>query len=144
MKNLAKIFLPLLAVGLLFAAGCSSDSEGSSAPEYCGNYKSTQEFTDYIISTLKDNENKDMITNAITGGIYLTINDNGKANLMSVVPVSYTAEGNTITFREFNAEESIQAIAQGFNSMLGVPFSYANGTLTATFGGKSMECFKKS
>lgn len=146
MKNLAKIFLPLLALSLLFGAGCSSDSEGSSAPEYCGNYTSTQEFTNYIISTLDGNENKDLISDAIEEkGILLTINDNGKATLMMMVPVSYTAEGNAITFREFNAtEESIQAIANGFNNMLNVPFTYANGTLSAAFDGKSMECFKKS
>lgn len=152
MKNLAKIFLPLLALSLLFAAGCSSDSEGSSAPEYCGNYTSTDNFKntiDDIVSTIENEAIKRMIQNAIQNGMSLTINENGTAKLMTMVDAKYTADGNTITFTEYtgNAEdETIKTIADKyFGSMLGKPFTYEGGFLNGPFGenGSSIPCFEK-
>lgn len=152
MKNLAKIFLPLLALSLLFAAGCSSDSEGSSAPEYCGNYTSTQNFKntiDGIVNTIDNESIKGMIQEFIKNGMSLTINENGTAKLMTMVDAKYTADGNTITFTEYtgNAEdETIKIIADKyFSSMLEKPFTYEGSALYGPFGenGSSIPCFTK-
>ena len=152
MKNLAKIFLPLLVLSLLFAAGCSSDSEGSSAPEYCGNYTSTDNFKntiDGIVNTIDNEAIKGMIQNAIQNGMSLTINENGTAKLMTMVDAKYTADGNTITFTEYtgNAEdETIKTIADKyFGSMLNKPFTYEGDALNGPFGenGVSIPCFTK-
>ncbi|MBO8450568.1 MAG: hypothetical protein IAA96_05615 [Spirochaetes bacterium] len=146
MKNLAKIFLPLLALSLLFGA-CSSDSEGSSAPEYCGEYTATPEFLAALNAAMGENP---LITISKMG---LTMHESGGFAL-SGLPVSISGtytETRANTFH-FELDEKSQALAQGagmaeiFAGILGTSFTYANNTLSAPLGESqaSMPCFTKN
>lgn len=148
MKNLAKIFLPLLALSLLFAAGCSSDSEGSSAPEYCGEYTATPEFLAALNAAMKENPLK--ITISKMG---LTMHESGGFAL-SGLPVSISGtytETSANTFR-FELDEESQALAQGagmakiFADILEASFTYADGKLSAVYaeGEPAVPCFTKN
>lgn len=144
MKNLAKIFLPLLALSLLFAAGCSSDSEGSSAPEYCGEYTATPEFLAALNAAMGEDS-------LITMG--LTMHESGGFALSGLpVPISGTyTETRANTFR-FELDEESQAIAQGagmakiFDDILKASFTYADGKLSAVYaeGEPAVPCFTKN
>lgn len=146
MKNLAKIFLPLLALSLLFAAGCSSDSEGSSAPEYCGEYTATPEFLAALDAAMGENS---FITISKMG---LTMHESGGFALSGLpVPISGTyTETRANTFR-FELDEESQALAQGagmaeiFAGILRTSFTYADGKLSAVFaeGQPAVPCFTK-
>lgn len=144
MKNLAKIFLPLLALSLLFAAGCSSDSEGSSAPEYCGEYTATPEFLAKLNAAIGENSISKM---------GLTMHESGGFAL-SGLPVSISGtytETRANTFR-FELDEESQALAQGagmaeiFADILAASFTYADGKLSAvhTEGEPAFLCFTKN
>lgn len=147
MKNLAKIFLPLLALSLLFAAGCSSDSEGSSAPEYCGEYTATPEFLAALDTAMGEDS---LITIKEMG---LTMHESGGFALSGLpVPISGTyTETSANTFR-FELDEESQALAQKagmaeiFAGILGTSFTYADGKLSAVFaeGQPAIPCFTKN
>ena len=147
MKNLAKIFLPLLALSLLFAAGCSSDSEGSSAPEYCGEYTATPEFLAALNAAMGEDS---PITISKMG---LTMHESGGFAL-SGLPVSISGtytETSANTFR-FELDEESQALAQEagmakiFADILEASFTYADGKLSAVYaeGEPAFPCFTKN
>ena len=146
MKNLAKIFLPLLALSLLFAAGCSSDSEGSSAPEYCGEYTATPQFLAALDAAMGQDS---PITIDKMG---LTMHESGGFALSGLpVPISGTyTETGANTFR-FELDKESQDTAQGagmaevFAGILGTSFTYADGKLSAAFaaGQPAIPCFEK-
>lgn len=146
MKNLAKIFLPLLALSLLFAAGCSSDSEGSSAPEYCGEYTATPQCLAALNQEIGDPD----ITFTEMG---LTMHESGGFALSGLpVPISgtYTETGaNTFRFElDKESQDTAQAagMAEVFQDILNTSFTYADGTLSAAFAADqpAIPCFKKS
>lgn len=147
MKNLAKIFLPLLALSLLFAAGCSSDSEGSSAPEYCGEYTATPQFLAALDAAMGE---ESLITIDKMG---LTMHESGGFALSGLpVPISgtYTETGaNTFRFeldKESQDTAQTAGMAEVFKGILGASFTYADGTLSAVFDADqpAIPCFKKS
>lgn len=146
MKNLAKIFLPLLALSLLFAAGCSSDSEGSSAPEYCGEYTATREFLVALDAAMGEDS---PITISKMG---LTMHESGGFVLSGLpVPISgtYTETGaNTFRFeldKESQDTAQTAGMAEVFKGILGASFTYADGKLSAAFaaGQPAIPCFEK-
>lgn len=144
MKNLAKIFLPLLTLSLLFAAGCSSDSD---APEYCGEYTATPEFLTALNAAMGEDS---PITISKMG---LTMHESGGFAL-SGLPVSISGtytETSANTFR-FELDEESQALAQGagmakiFADILEASFTYADGKLSAVYaeGEPAVPCFTKN
>lgn len=146
MKNLAKIFLPLLALSLLFAAGCSSDSEGSSAPEYCGEYTATPQFLAALDAAMGE---ESLITIDKMG---LTMHESGGFALSGLpVPISgtYTETGaNTFRFElDKESQDTAQTadMAEVFKGILGASFTYADGTLSAAFvpDQPAIPCFTK-
>lgn len=148
MKNLAKIFLPLLALSLLFAAGCSSDSEGSSAPEYCGEYTATQQFLGALNQAIGDPD----ITFTEMG---LTMHESGGFALSGFEAIgisisgTYTETGaNTFRFeldKESQDTAQTAGMAEVFQGILNASFTYADGTLSAAFapGQPAIPCFEK-